>query len=53
MEAMLKEPLAHTNEQETKSLADHPYFFLIRHISTESILFLGRVVDPRMFEPES
>ena len=33
--------------------SDHPFFFLIRHISTESILFLGRVVDPRMFEPES
>ena len=32
--------------------ADHPFFFLIRHLGTESILFLGRVVDPRMFEPE-
>ena len=33
--------------------ADHPFFFLISHISTESILFLGRVEDPRMFEPQS
>ena len=26
--------------------ADHPFVFLIRHNSTESILFLGRVVNP-------
>ena len=27
-------------------LADHPFMFLIREKSTESILFLGRVVNP-------
>jgi len=27
--------------------ADHPFFFLIRHNATESILFVGRVTDPR------
>jgi len=26
--------------------ADHPFIFLIRHNSSESILFLGRLVDP-------
>jgi serpin B len=26
--------------------ADHPFLFLIRQRSTDSILFIGRVVDP-------
>jgi len=27
--------------------ADHPFVFLIRHRSTDSILFMGRLADPR------
>jgi serpin B len=27
--------------------ADHPYFFVLRHNATGSILFLGRIYDPR------
>lgn len=28
-------------------VADHPFLFLIRHIETQNILFLGRMNDPR------
>ena len=31
--------------------ADRPFFFLIRHNATESILFVGRVTDPRDSNP--
>jgi serpin B len=27
--------------------ADHPFLFMIRHVTTNQILFLGRVMDPR------
>ncbi len=30
--------------------ADHPFIFLIRENSTGSLLFLGRVVDPKTAE---
>ena len=31
----------------TQFRADHPHFFVVRHNATGSILFLGRVFDPR------
>lgn len=27
--------------------ADHPFLFLIRHVETDAVLFLGRLADPR------
>ena len=30
--------------------ADHPCMFLIRDVHSESILFMGRVADPRALE---
>ncbi len=29
-------------------LADHPFIFLIQHKSTESIIFMGRVINPNL-----
>jgi serpin B len=34
-------------EKRTVFLADHPFVFLIRHAKTDSILFIGRVMNPK------
>jgi serpin B len=34
-------------ENEVRFVADHPFVFLIRHVPTGQILFLGRLTDPR------
>ncbi|XP_051012800.1 serpin I2 [Acomys russatus] len=31
---------------QTQFLANHPFLFIMKHIQTESILFMGRVTDP-------
>jgi serpin B len=38
-------------EQPVEFRADHPFVFLIWDRRTKSILFLGRLVDPRDSEP--
>ncbi len=34
-------------QSDTSFRADHPFLFVLRHRSTTSILFLGRILDPR------
>jgi serpin B len=38
--------LSADDDEPTLFRADHPFIFLIRHDTTGTILFLGRVVDP-------
>lgn len=42
-------PLACAPEREEPLVfcADHPFLFLIRHMGTNSILFMGRITDPK------
>ena len=48
--ANLREQPAALRRREPKPVifrADHPFLFVIRHVRTNSILFIGRVTDPR------
>ena len=36
------------NDEPVFFRADHPFFFLIRDIQSGSILFMGKMVDPRL-----
>ena len=46
--AVIMRPGMAAPQKSVEVTIDHPFIFLIRDIETEAILFIGRVMDPRV-----